>query len=113
MSEIEDDLFKGTVRNLNRLVILWLLSEETRSGYSILKEMRKIADQNLHPGVVYPLLHELVSEEYIVGNKVQKGKRQIIYYTITDKGRALFVNLKGLFKLPVGYVLLELFNKKR
>lgn len=111
MPEIEDELYKGTVRNLNRLVILWLLNQETRSGYDILKEMREISGQNLRPSLVYPLLSELEAGQYIVGNKIQRGKRQITCYTITDKGRALFENLRKLFKLPIGSVLLDLFEK--
>ncbi len=112
MTEIEDDIYKGTIRNLNRLVVLYLLNQKTYSGYEVLKEMKRIAGQDLRPGVVYPLLYELEEGKYITGNKIQKGRRQMTYYTITDRGREFFERLKKLFQLPIGPILQELLSPK-
>ena len=107
---MEDDLYKGIVRNLNRLIILWLLNQKTYSGYEVLKEMKKIVGQDFRPGVIYPLLYELEEGKYITGNKVQKGRRQMTYYTITDKGKEFFERLRKLFQLPIGSVLQGLLS---
>ena len=112
MTEIEDELVKGIIRNLNRLTILWLLSHKTYSGYGILKEMRRVTAKNLRPGVVYPLLYELEEGKYIVGSKTLKGRRQMIYYSITKRGDELLEHMKDLFKLPIGSMLQEFLDKE-
>lgn len=110
LSHIEDDLYKGIVRNLNRLIILWLLNQKTCSGYEVLKEMKKIAGQDFRPGVIYPLLYELEEGKYIVGNKIQRGRRQMTYYSTTHQGKELFERLRKLFQLPIGPILQELLS---
>lgn len=112
MTEIEDELYKGIVRNLSRLIILWLLTQKPYSGYEVLKEMKKIAGQDFHPGVIYPLLYELEEGKYIAGAKIQKGRRQMTYYSITDRGKELFERMRSLFQLPIGSVLQELLSEK-
>lgn len=112
LAEMEEELVKGIVRNLSRLIILWLLSHEPYSGYGMLKEMRRVTGQNLHPGVVYPLLYELEEGKYIVGDRVQKGRRLMTYYSITDKGRELLSHLRDLFKLPIGSMLQEFLGEE-
>lgn len=108
---MKEELFKGIIRNISRLIILWTVGHEAHSGYEILKEMRRTTGQNLHPGVVYPLLYELEEGKYIDGTKVQKGRRLMTYYLITDKGSKLLTNFKELSKLPLGSMLQELIGK--
>lgn len=112
MAAMEEELVKGIVRNLSRLIILWLLSYKPYSGYGMLKEMQRITGQNLRPGVVYPLLYELEEGKYITGDKVQKGRRVMTYYSITDRGKGLLENLRTLFKLPIGSMLQEFLEKE-
>ncbi len=111
MAEIENELVKGIVRNLSRLIILCLLSHRPYSGYEMLKEIKRVTGQNFKPGVIYPLLYELDEGKYIVGEKVQKGRRQMIYYSITERGMKLLEDLRNLFKkLPIGAMLLEFLS---
>lgn len=112
MVEIEEELVKGITRNLSRLIILWLLDHKPYSGYEMLKEMRRVTGQNFRPGVVYPILYELEEGKYIIGDKVQKGRRQMIYYSITDRGKELLQHLKNLFKLPIGPMLQEFLGEE-
>lgn len=109
---IEEDLVKGIIRNLSRLIILWLLSYKPYSGYAMLKEMQRVIGQDFRPGVIYPLLYELEEGKYIVGEKAQKGRRLIIYYSITDKGKELLKHLGNLFKLPIGSMLQEFLGEE-
>jgi len=111
--EMEEELFRGIVRNLSRLIILWLLDHKSYSGYGILKEMKRITGQEFRPGVVYPLLYELEKGKYIVGNRVQKGRRQTTYYSITDKGKEFLGQLRKLFELPLREMLQELLSEKQ
>lgn len=109
---MEEKLVKGIVRNLSRFIILWLLSHKQYSGYGILKEIRRITGQNLHPGVIYPLLYELEEGKYIMGDRVQKGRRLMTYYSITDRGRELLMHLRDLFKLPIRSVLQDFLSNE-
>ncbi len=111
MADIEEELVKGVVRNLSRFIILWLLSFNQYSGYGLLKEMLRVTGQKCRPGIIYPLLYELEAGGYIIGQNIQKGRRQIIYYTLTDEGKDLLEQLKKLFKLPIGPILEEFLGK--
>ena len=112
LAEIEEELVKGIIRNLSRFIILWLLNHKPHSGYAMLKEMRRVTEQNFRPGVVYPLLYELEEGKYIVGDKVQKGRRYIIYYSITDRGKDLLEHLRNLLKLPIGSMLQNFLSEE-
>lgn len=112
MAVNEEELVKGIIRNLSRLIILWLLNHEPYSGYAMLKEMRRVTGQDFRPGVVYPLLYELEEGQYIIGERSQKGRRQIIYYSITDRGKELLEHLRNLFNLPIGPMLQEFLGEK-
>ena len=112
MGDIEEELVKGIVRNLSRVIILWILSDKTSSGYGVLKEMRRLTGQHVHPGVIYPLLYELENSKYIAGEKVQKGKRQIIYYSITDGGMEILERMRSVIQLPIVSVLQEFLKEE-
>ena len=112
MAELEKTLVKGIIRNLNRLVILWLISQKTCTGYEVLKEMRRITSQNLHPGVIYSLLYKLEKSEFIVGDRFQKGRQVVTYYSISDRGRRALNHLRDLFNLPLGPILQDILKKE-
>ncbi|MCK5626101.1 PadR family transcriptional regulator, partial [Candidatus Bathyarchaeota archaeon] len=96
MSEMEEELVRGVIRNLSRLIILWILKQKSLSGYSVLKEMERLTEQKFHPGIIYPLLYELEDEIFITGEWVLKNKRRIKSYTITEKGIQLLNRLHRL-----------------
>jgi DNA-binding PadR family transcriptional regulator len=109
--EIERDLIKATLRGFSRSIILWLVSEKPRSGYEIVKEMKRLTGQHFHSGVVYPLLYELEERRFIVGRWVTKGRRRIKYYSITERGTNLLNRLRELFEMPVREVLKDLLRR--
>ena len=110
MSEMEEELVRGVIRNLSRLIILWILKQESLSGYSVLKEMQRITEQKFHPGIVYPLLYELEDEMFITGEWSQKKKRRIKSYTVTKKGIELLNRLHRLFGFPMKEILQEFLS---
>lgn len=110
MAEIERDLIKATLRGFSRSIILWLVTEKPRSGYEIVKEMKRLTGQHFHSGVVYPLLYELEKKKFIVGRWVTKGRRRIKYYSITSRGGKLLNHLRELFEMPVRDVLKDLLG---
>ena len=111
MSEMEEELFRGVIRNLSRLIILWILKQKSLSGYSVLKEMERLTEQKFHPGIVYPLLYELEDERFITGEWVRKNKRRIKSYTITEKGIGLLNRLHRLFEFPMKEILQDFLNE--
>lgn len=111
MVEIENDLIRTTIRGLSRILILWLLSKKSMSGYSILKEMRRLTYQNMHSGIVYPLLYELEKTGCINGEWEEKGQRKIKTYTITGNGIRIMDNLRIFFKMPLKEVLNDLIKE--
>lgn len=111
MAKVEDDLVRAAVRGFSRSIILWLVSQKPTSGYRVVKEIKRLTGQSVHPGVVYPLLYELEKEEFIVGDWVQRGRRRIKYYSITEKGTELLDRLRELFVMPVRNVLKDLLGE--
>ena len=109
---MEEDLVKGVIRNLSRLIILWILNTNSMSGYSVLKEMQRITEQKFHPGIVYPLLYELEDELFITGEWSHKGIRRIKSYTITNKGKELLNRLHRLFEFPMKGILQEFLSEE-
>jgi len=113
MSEVERYMVKAIIRGMSRSIILWLVNQKPMSGYSIVKEMKRLTGQNIHSGIVYPLLYELEENGLIVGEWSQKGRRRIKYYTITEKGKKLLNKIKELFEMPVKEVLKDLIGEEQ
>lgn len=106
--EIEGELVKAITRGFNRSIILWLLSQGSRSGYTIVKEMRNLTGLSFQPGSIYPLLYDMEVRGFIAGQWVERGKRRMKYYSITEEGRRLLDRLKKLFRMPIGELLEDL-----
>jgi len=112
MSEMEEELVRGIIRNLSRLIILWILNQKSCSGYGVLKEMQRITEKKFHPGIVYPLLYELEDEEFIVGEWFRRGNRRIKNYSVTERGIDLLNRLHRLFELPMKGILQDFLGKE-
>lgn len=111
MTEEEEDLIKATLRGFSRAIILWMVSKKRMSGYMITKEMKRLTGRSFTSGVVYPLLYELEEMRFIAGEWMQRGRRRIKYYSITEEGINLLNRLRELFEMPVREVLTDLLGK--
>jgi DNA-binding PadR family transcriptional regulator len=111
VSEAEKELIRATVRGFSRAIILWLVSQKPMSGYRVVKEINRLTGQELHSGIVYPLLYELEKEGLITGEWMQKGRRRIKCYLATEKGTKLLNRLRELFEMPVKEVLRDLIRE--
>jgi len=107
------DFIHAFLRGLNRPIILWLLSTEPRSGYGLIKELRRLTGQKLKPGLVYPFLHQLEKGEFVVSNWIEKGKREVKYYSLTKKGESLLDKLHDFFNTPIRELIIDLLAGKR
>jgi len=111
LAEVEEELIKATIRGFSRAIILWLVSQEPMSGYKMVEEMRRLTERRFSSGVVYPLLYELEDKRLITGEWVQKGRRRIKYYSITEEGTRLLNSLRELFEKPVREVLKSILGE--
>lgn len=111
MVEIEKSLIKAMVRGFSRSIILWLISQNSMSGYEMIKEMKRLTGQKFHSGVIYPILYELENKKFIVGKWIKKGKKRIKYYSITMKGIKLLNDLKNFLRMPIKKVIMDLLKE--
>lgn len=111
MNELEKDLVKATIRGFSRVVILWLVSRKSMSGYSISKELKKLTGWSFHSGVVYPLLYKLEENKLVNGKWMQKGRRRIKYYSATKHGVELLNRVRELFEMPVKEILKDFMSR--
>ena len=82
---ISNDLLRGTLKT----IVLNLLSENNRMyGYEITREVEKISDGKIQLswGALYPTLHKLESEGFIIAEDFNIGKRVRKYYRLTPEG---------------------------
>jgi DNA-binding PadR family transcriptional regulator len=105
MEKLEKDLVKAAIRGFRRIIILWLISQKPTSGYGIVKELGRLTNQKYTSGAVYPLLYELEEKKLIVGKWMRKGRRQIKYYSTTEKGMEFLELTRELFEMPVKEIL--------
>jgi Predicted transcriptional regulators len=106
------DAIQAFQRGLDRPLILWLISKGPMHGYEITKEVKRLTGRRLTPATLYPLLNRLETDGFLVSELIDKGKRQLRCYRLTEAGNALFVNLSGMFKLPVRHVIADLLSEK-
>ena len=74
---------------------LWLIEELSRHGYS------------LSPGTLYPILHSLEKQGFLVPRRKVVGGKTRKYYRATAKGKAALGEIRGKIKELVNEVVLE------
>lgn len=105
LSDVEENLVKTTVKGLRRVLILWLISQSKMSGYSIIKEIHRLTEFKFTSGIIYPLLYELEEKGLIRGEWIRRGRRNIKYYSITEKGENVLNKIRELFDKPLRQVI--------
>ncbi len=80
------ELLKGILKP----IILKLLSETDRMyGYEIVQEVKKLSNDKIlvKEGSLYPALHALTREGYLLTESVMVGNRMRKYYKLTSSGK--------------------------
>ncbi len=86
------ELLKGTLQT----IVLKLLSDHGKMyGYEISQKVKSLSDHTLiiTEGALYPTLHKLEAEGYLVTERVMIGNRARKYYKLTVHGDS-FVSKK-------------------
>src|SRR5690554_658918 len=102
---------KISTTQLVKLYILHLLSGRSYYGNKLIDEIRIRMENKWEPspGMMYPLLRELESYNYIIGWWKEPDKRSIRHYRITDEGLEYYNNIKRLYE-PVLLDSLTIIN---
>jgi DNA-binding PadR family transcriptional regulator len=105
------DVVDAFMRGLEKPLILWLMSQGPRHGYELIKEVKRLTGQKLKPGVLYPLLYQLEGEGFLAGEWIKKGRRELKFYHLTEKGKTLLAKVRGLFSNPIRRVIADLISE--
>ena len=107
------DVINAFMRGLEKPLILWLISQGPRHGYELIKEVKRLTGQKLKPGALYPLLYWLEDEGFVVSEWIKKGRRDLRYYRLTEKGKALLVKVHGFFSNPIRGVIADFLSERK
>ena len=79
---------KGYMSGSSTLLVLSLLQEKSLYGYELIKTLKMRSNNvfDMKEGTLYPILHKLENEEFIVSNNLEVNGRIRKAYSITDKG---------------------------
>lgn len=91
---------KISTTQLVKLYMLHLLSQRSHYGNELIDEIRTRMDNKWEPspGMIYPLLRELESNNYINGWWKEPDKRSIRHYRITDDGLEYYNIIKRVYE---------------
>ena len=81
---------KGMMSGNTSMLILQLLSEKEMYGYEMIETLRKRSNEifDLKAGTLYPLLHSLESQGFLISYEKEFQGKMRKYYQITKDGRA-------------------------
>lgn len=86
VKDLEKAWRERTVKNHLDLIILKFLKIKPHWGYEINMEIRERFNVYLSAGTLYPLLHSLEADDYVIGVWESETKRGRRIYKITEKG---------------------------
>jgi DNA-binding PadR family transcriptional regulator len=107
LTKHDKKVINSFVRDFGQLIILWILNRKRLYGNAIINKIN-----NFYPdkdkkitgsSKIYPALHNLEDNGLIVGSWETRGRQQIKYYEITDKGRKELLRVKKIFKHVLNY----------
>ncbi|MCD6549701.1 PadR family transcriptional regulator [Candidatus Micrarchaeota archaeon] len=88
------------------MMILWMLNEEPRSGYDIVKDFKKNGIP-LSYSFIYPTLFILRHKGFVTVKEKCQGKRKRKVYRLTSAGRKYLHRLKEDWMTPLKRRFLE------
>jgi len=105
------NVINAFIRGFEKPIILWLLSLRPRHGYELIKEFRRLTGRKLKPSIVYPFLQWLEKEGFAKSELVERGKRRLKRYFLTEKGEELLNNIRKRFSNSIGNIIREFIKK--
>lgn len=80
---------KVLLKGSTSMLVLSVLSNKDLYGYKIIRELEIQSENafNMSEGTLYPILHALEKEKYLISYWQEIDGRNRKYYQITEKGR--------------------------
>lgn len=80
---------KVLLKGSTSMLVLSVLSNKDLYGYKIIRELEVQSENafNMSEGTLYPILHALEKEKYLISYWQEIDGRNRKYYQITEKGR--------------------------
>jgi len=105
------DVVDAFLRGFERPLIVWLLALGPKNGYELMKEAKRLTGRTLKPSVVYPFLYWLEEKGFVVSDLMKKGRRELRFYRLTDKGKGLLMRVRNLFSNQIRGVIADLLGE--
>jgi DNA-binding PadR family transcriptional regulator len=105
------DVVDAFLRGFERPLILWLLAPGPKNGYELMKEAKRLTGRTLKPSVVYPFLYWLEEKGFAVSDLMKKGRRELRFYRLTDKGKGLLMRVHNFFSNQIRGVIADLLGE--
>lgn len=99
----DKDLVKGNITT----IVLSTLRDTPKYGYEIIKELEESSQGvfNMKEGTLYPLLHSLEYEGYVLSKElVSENGRKRKYYHLTKAGQKLLIEKRNEWKQFKGFI---------
>ena len=91
LTKMDKKVINSFIRDFGVLIILWILNKKRLYGNAIINKINKFypnKDKKITGSSrIYPMLYDLEDNGLIEGTWENRGRQQIKYYNITDKGR--------------------------
>jgi DNA-binding PadR family transcriptional regulator len=114
LTKQDKKVINSFIRDFGGLIILWILNKKRLYGNAIINKIN-----NFYPNKgkkitgssrIYPNLYNLEDKGLIEGSWETRGRQQIKYYEITDKGREEILRVKKIIKYILNYELKDFMN---
>ncbi|MEA3457224.1 MAG: PadR family transcriptional regulator [Candidatus Thermoplasmatota archaeon] len=101
-----DIMIKNLYNGFIRIHILYHAVEEKICGIEIIKELKRHG-YTVSPGTIYPILHKMSQDNFLVAhNETVSGKRRI-YYRATPHGKKVLEQAREKIKELYDEVILD------
>ncbi len=115
LTKQDKKVINSFIRDFGSLIILWILNKKRLYGNAIINKINNFYPNKdkkiIGSSIIYPDLYILEGKGLIEGSWENRGRQQIKYYEITDKGRAELLRIKKIFKYILNYELKDFMNE--
>ena len=115
LTKMDKKVINSFIRDFGGLIILWILNKKRLYGNAIINKINKFypnKDKKITGSSrIYPMLYDLEDNGLIEGTWENRGRQQIKYYNITDKGRNELLRVKKIIKYVLNYELKDFINE--
>ncbi|MEM3437536.1 MAG: PadR family transcriptional regulator [Nitrososphaerales archaeon] len=107
------DVINAFIHGLEKPIIIWLISQGPKHGYELIKEFKRLTGKKLKPSTLYPLLYRLENDGFLISEWIKKGRRDIKYYRLTEKGTYFFLRMRSIFRDLIKGLISDLLGEPK